>query len=113
MSLTFHDRYYITGSPQCPFPDANLGPTLNAVGFDAIYVQFCKLSKLCALNEWQFTTIRRQLLRSPDVPWLQRELQRELRRERPETLLFRVFLISVHQGWNFAEWYLRPHFPNT
>lgn len=45
-------KYYITGAPQCAFPDAYLGPTLNAVGFDAVYVQFCELSKLCALNMW-------------------------------------------------------------
>jgi chitinase len=50
MSLTFRDRYYINGAPQCAFPDAYLGPTLNAVGFDAIYVQFCELSKPRALN---------------------------------------------------------------
>jgi len=34
--------YYITGAPQCPFPDANLGSVIDQVGFDAIYVQFCK-----------------------------------------------------------------------
>lgn len=34
-------RYYITAAPQCPFPDANLGAVINAVGFDAVYVQFC------------------------------------------------------------------------
>ena len=50
-------RYYITGAPQCPFPDAYMGryvhhalqrfvtdadnSVINAVGFDAIYVQFC------------------------------------------------------------------------
>jgi chitinase len=50
MSLTFYDSYYITGSPQCAFPDAYLGSTLNAVGFDAVYVQFCELSKLRTLN---------------------------------------------------------------
>ncbi|KAJ7773046.1 glycoside hydrolase [Mycena metata] len=32
--------YYISATPQCPFPDANLGAVINAVGFDAIYVQF-------------------------------------------------------------------------
>ena len=35
-------RYYITGAPQCPFPDAYLGSVINAVGFDALYVQFCE-----------------------------------------------------------------------
>ncbi|KAJ7032470.1 glycoside hydrolase family 18 protein [Mycena alexandri] len=32
--------YYISAAPQCPFPDAELGSVINAVGFDAIYVQF-------------------------------------------------------------------------
>jgi hypothetical protein len=32
-------RYYVTGSPQCPFPDENMGAVLNAVSFDAVYVQ--------------------------------------------------------------------------
>ncbi|KAG9011047.1 Chitinase 1 [Tulasnella sp. JGI-2019a] len=31
--------YYITAAPQCVFPDANIGATLSAVGFDAVYVQ--------------------------------------------------------------------------
>ncbi|CEG69456.1 hypothetical protein RMATCC62417_05530 [Rhizopus microsporus] len=33
-------KYYITGAPQCPFPDAMLGPALEEVGFDAVFVQF-------------------------------------------------------------------------
>ncbi|KAI3604594.1 glycoside hydrolase family 18 protein [Moniliophthora roreri] len=32
--------YYVTAAPQCPFPDAYLSPILNAVGVDAVYVQF-------------------------------------------------------------------------
>jgi hypothetical protein len=32
--------YYITGAPQCPYPDAMLGTTLDAVEFDAVNVQF-------------------------------------------------------------------------
>ncbi|KAI9020807.1 glycoside hydrolase superfamily [Phycomyces nitens] len=32
--------YMITAAPQCPFPDAMLGSVINAVGFDAINVQF-------------------------------------------------------------------------
>ena len=39
-------QYYITGAPQCPFPDANLGAVINAVGFDAVYVQFCEQSTI-------------------------------------------------------------------
>lgn len=34
-------------APQCPFPDAYIGTTLNAFGFDAVYVQFCT-----CLSDW-------------------------------------------------------------
>ncbi|EPB81481.1 hypothetical protein HMPREF1544_11800 [Mucor circinelloides 1006PhL] len=33
-------EYYITGAPQCPYPDAMLGTILDAVEFDAVNVQF-------------------------------------------------------------------------
>ncbi|KAN0082356.1 glycoside hydrolase [Tylopilus felleus] len=33
-------NFYITAAPQCPFPDAYIGSTLNAFEFDAVYVQF-------------------------------------------------------------------------
>ncbi|KAJ7751940.1 glycoside hydrolase family 18 protein [Mycena maculata] len=32
--------YYLTAAPQCPFPDASVGSAINAVGFDAVFVQF-------------------------------------------------------------------------
>lgn len=32
--------YYITGAPQCPYPDAMLGTVLDAIEFDAVNVQF-------------------------------------------------------------------------
>lgn len=35
-------RYYISGAPQCPFPDAYMGSVLNAVAFDMVFVQFCE-----------------------------------------------------------------------
>jgi chitinase len=35
-------RYYISGAPQCPFPDGNMQEVLNAASFDAVYVQFCE-----------------------------------------------------------------------
>ena len=41
--------YYITGAPQCPFPDAYLGSVINAVAFDALYVQFCAFTPFTAL----------------------------------------------------------------
>lgn len=33
-------KYYITGAPQCVYPDASLGPTLNSAWFDMVMVQF-------------------------------------------------------------------------
>ncbi|EIN09820.1 glycoside hydrolase [Punctularia strigosozonata HHB-11173 SS5] len=52
--------YYITGAPQCPFPDAFLGSVINSVGFDALYVQFynnfCGLTNFDNPNDWNFAT---------------------------------------------------------
>ncbi|KAJ3826963.1 glycoside hydrolase family 18 protein [Lentinula raphanica] len=53
--------YYITGAPQCPYPDANsdMGAVLNAVGFDAVYVQFynnfCEVSNYNIHGDWDFS----------------------------------------------------------
>ncbi|KAI0635520.1 glycoside hydrolase [Trametes polyzona] len=51
-------KYYVTAAPQCPFPDAYLGTVLNAVGFDAVYVQFynnfCGLTNFNNPNAWDF-----------------------------------------------------------
>ncbi|KAL9714342.1 Chitinase 2 [Leucoagaricus gongylophorus] len=51
-------KYYVTAAPQCPFPDAFLGPVLNVVGFDAVYVQFynnfCGLINFNNPNAWNF-----------------------------------------------------------
>lgn len=33
-------QYFITGAPQCPFPDAIMGAIIDQVGFDAVNVQF-------------------------------------------------------------------------
>jgi chitinase len=50
--------YYVTAAPQCPFPDAYLGEVINAVGFDAIYVQFynnfCSVANYDNPNAWNF-----------------------------------------------------------
>ncbi|KAJ7352590.1 glycoside hydrolase [Mycena albidolilacea] len=52
--------YYITAAPQCPFPDAYLGSIINAVGFDALYVQFynnyCAVSNYPNVNDWDFSS---------------------------------------------------------
>lgn len=56
--MTVNCRYYVTGAPQCPFPDAELGSTLNTVGFDAVYVQFynnfCGLTNYDNVNAWDY-----------------------------------------------------------
>lgn len=33
-------------APQCPYPDAYIGNTINAVSFDAVFVQFCEYCRL-------------------------------------------------------------------
>ncbi|KAJ2612502.1 Chitinase 2 [Coemansia sp. RSA 1804] len=43
-------RYYIASAPQCPFPDAYLGSTLNSAWFDMVYVQF--YNNYCGLNAY-------------------------------------------------------------
>ncbi|KAG2119375.1 glycoside hydrolase family 18 protein [Suillus clintonianus] len=52
--------YYITAAPQCPYPDAYIGATLNSFGFDAVYVQFynnyCGLTNYNNPNAWDFGT---------------------------------------------------------
>lgn len=51
-------QYYLTAAPQCPFPDAYLGDTLNSVPFDAVYVQFynnfCGVGNYNNPNAWNF-----------------------------------------------------------
>lgn len=51
-------KYYITGAPQCVYPDASLGGVLNAAKFDAIYVQFynnpCGLQNFNQASNWDF-----------------------------------------------------------
>lgn len=52
--------YYITAAPQCPYPDAYIGTTLNEFGFDAVYVQFynnyCGLTNYDDSYDWDFAT---------------------------------------------------------
>jgi chitinase len=57
-------QYYVTGAPQCPLPDKDLGNALNSAFFDAVYVQFynnfCETSapsdfNLAAWDKWAKT----------------------------------------------------------
>ncbi|KAJ2802638.1 Chitinase 2 [Coemansia guatemalensis] len=43
-------KYYIAAAPQCPYPDAYLGSTLNSAWFDMVYVQF--YNNFCGLNAY-------------------------------------------------------------
>ncbi|KAF8074680.1 glycoside hydrolase [Lyophyllum atratum] len=50
-------KYYVTAAPQCVFPDAYLGAVLNAVAFDAVYVQYnnyCGVQNYNNPNAWNF-----------------------------------------------------------
>ncbi|EIW57149.1 glycoside hydrolase [Trametes versicolor FP-101664 SS1] len=53
-------QYYVTAAPQCPYPDAYLGTVLNAVAFDAVYVQFynnwCGLQNYDNIWAWDFAS---------------------------------------------------------
>ncbi|EMD41620.1 glycoside hydrolase family 18 protein [Gelatoporia subvermispora B] len=50
-------KYYVSGAPQCVYPDAYLGSALNTVSFDMVYVQFynnpCGLQTYGTTN-WNF-----------------------------------------------------------
>ncbi|KIJ08759.1 chitinase [Paxillus involutus ATCC 200175] len=52
-------QYYITAAPQCPYPDAYIGTTLNEVEFDAVYVQFydnyCGLTSFSNPDDWDYS----------------------------------------------------------
>ncbi|KAJ2703191.1 Chitinase 2 [Coemansia sp. IMI 203386] len=43
-------KYYIAAAPQCPFPDAYLGSTLNNAWFDMVFVQF--YNNYCGVNAY-------------------------------------------------------------
>ncbi|ETW87551.1 glycoside hydrolase family 18 protein [Heterobasidion irregulare TC 32-1] len=51
-------QYYISAAPQCEYPDASLGATLDAASFDAVYVQFynnpCGLQNFNTSSDWDF-----------------------------------------------------------
>ncbi|KAF8320069.1 glycoside hydrolase [Clavulina sp. PMI_390] len=52
-------KYYVTAAPQCPYPDAYIGSSLNGAEFDAIYVQF--YNNACSVTNygesaWNFGT---------------------------------------------------------
>ncbi|KAK9472735.1 endochitinase [Dipodascopsis tothii] len=41
--------YYISGAPQCPFPDASLGDALDSAWFDFVFVQF--YNNYCSVSD--------------------------------------------------------------
>ncbi|KAJ2857505.1 Chitinase 2, partial [Coemansia asiatica] len=43
-------QYYVSAAPQCPFPDAMLGSTLDAAYFDMVFVQF--YNNYCGLDAY-------------------------------------------------------------
>lgn len=43
-------KYYLTASPQCPYPDAALSTTLNSASFDAVHIQF--YNNYCSLSSY-------------------------------------------------------------
>ncbi|KAG6849009.1 hypothetical protein H0H93_012055 [Arthromyces matolae] len=52
-------KYYLTAAPQCVYPDAHVGTVLDAVAFDAVYVQYnnyCGLQNYDNSNAWNYDT---------------------------------------------------------
>ncbi|KAK9324413.1 glycoside hydrolase superfamily [Lipomyces orientalis] len=47
-SLYGGGNYYISGAPQCPFPDASIGDALNNAWFDFVFIQF--YNNYCGVN---------------------------------------------------------------
>ncbi|KAM5543936.1 hypothetical protein V8D89_002553 [Ganoderma adspersum] len=58
LATTANKKVYVTGAPQCTFPDAYMSTVLNAAEFDAVYVQFynnfCSLPNFNNPNAWNF-----------------------------------------------------------
>ena len=44
------NTYYITGAPQCPLPEENMGEIIDAVAFDYLWVQFYNNNPTCSLG---------------------------------------------------------------
>ncbi|KAM0474792.1 hypothetical protein ACHAPX_007313 [Trichoderma viride] len=44
------NKYYITGAPQCPLPEANMGDAIQNSVFDYLFVQFYNNPQRCSLN---------------------------------------------------------------
>ncbi|PNP41171.1 glycosylhydrolase family 18-1 [Trichoderma gamsii] len=44
------NKYYITGAPQCPLPEANMGAAIQNSVFDYLFIQFYNNPQRCSLN---------------------------------------------------------------
>ena len=44
-------KFYLSAAPQCPFPDAADGATLDAVAFDFVFIQF--YNNYCGVSSFQ------------------------------------------------------------
>ncbi|KAK2594610.1 Chitinase 2 [Conoideocrella luteorostrata] len=51
MDGTGGKRFYLTAAPQCVFPDAAVGSTLDAVAFDLVMIQF--YNNYCGVSNFQ------------------------------------------------------------
>lgn len=52
------NTYYITGAPQCPIPEPNMGEIISAAQFDYLWVQFynnpgCSVNSGMNYNDWK------------------------------------------------------------
>ncbi|KAF8350209.1 chitinase [Amanita rubescens] len=64
-------RYYVSATPQCPFPDQYIGGALNVARFDFVFVQFynnyCQLSDPSWFNFATWDHWARNTSPNPDV----------------------------------------------
>lgn len=50
-TTTAGKKFYLTASPHCPVPDANMKDVLGAAAFDMVFVQFYNTAS-CAARRW-------------------------------------------------------------
>jgi chitinase len=46
-------KYLISGAPQCPLPEVNMGEMINAAKFDLLWIQFYNNDfRQCTARQW-------------------------------------------------------------
>ncbi|XP_012557007.3 uncharacterized protein LOC105844664 isoform X1 [Hydra vulgaris] len=97
-------RYYITGAPQCPYPDPYMGPIIVgsvlekvAKEFDFLYVQF--YNNPCFIGSTEFTVALNQ--------WL--NFANQIKKQYDKGPLIFIGLLAHPQASNHSEYYSNPN----